>query len=442
VPKEQEIDTHAVAFSPDGSIVATAGSSMNPQKGIVRLWTVNSGKIRATIPVERCVWSLSFSPTSNLLAIGDMNGAVGIWDFKSRRLIKSFKRPGGGGASAFTSDGKSLLIAGGSKDSGGTVALLQMTSGELSQFTGNADRVDSVAFSPDQKEVAAGSSSFAKSPTLDIFDSTSGNLISSIDSSVLGNVGNVKAAYSPCGRWLAFGSRELLLLNRITKTVSHIPPPDKIKGNSHVDALTLQDVTYSGDGTRLIALYLVSPPFRNYFNHALAIWDAITLTLIKAFDASRYDRVAASPISNTFVTGSTWLGDGASLWDATDGSHLRHLEQQDVLPSFVTTAIKKAADMQSNISWRLGRAKAYVATDTFDNKGTTRREKQVARLLRRSLPVVAGVRFSGDHDSITCFVDLTNGQAVNGGLVTAKMSASDQAAHVLKYIRAQISLSR
>jgi len=78
----------------------------------------------------------------------------------------------------------------------------------------------------------------------------------------------------------------------------------------------------------------------------------------------------------------------------------------------------------------------------FRNQGTTKREKEVARLLGKMIPgrIVEAVRFAGSGGSIYVSVDIYGGRAIGGGYVDEHLSAKEQADSIYKYINAQLSV--
>ena len=73
-----------VAFSHDGQLLATAGRH-------VKLWDVRTQTEIATLEHEAYVWALAFSPDGQLLAAGDGEGTVKIWNLQERQVISQLE---------------------------------------------------------------------------------------------------------------------------------------------------------------------------------------------------------------------------------------------------------------------------------------------------------------------------------------------------------------
>jgi WD40 repeat protein len=63
-----------VAFSPDGSLVATAGCGRT-----VKLWDVATGQLLRSLPHADEVMTVAFSPDGTLLASGGYDYEVHLW---------------------------------------------------------------------------------------------------------------------------------------------------------------------------------------------------------------------------------------------------------------------------------------------------------------------------------------------------------------------------
>jgi serine/threonine protein kinase len=68
----------SLAFSPDGSTLAAAGLEGDHSKE-VRLWDAPSGRMLATLPGVNS-HSVAFAPDGRSIATGDLSGAVQVWD--------------------------------------------------------------------------------------------------------------------------------------------------------------------------------------------------------------------------------------------------------------------------------------------------------------------------------------------------------------------------
>jgi WD40 repeat protein len=168
-------------------------------------------------------------------------------------------------------------------------------------LSGHTDRVFSVAFSPDGRLLASGSSD----KTIKLWDVATGSLVRTLS----GHTWSVfSVAFSPDGRLLASGSyREIKLWEVATgsevRTLS-----------GHVSDVT--SVAFSPDG-RLLA--------SGSFDTTINLWDVATGSLVRTLPDSRASvySVAFSPDGRLLASGS--LEETIKLWDVTTGSLVRTL---------------------------------------------------------------------------------------------------------------------
>jgi WD40 repeat protein len=157
----------AVAFSPDGLLLATAGDDR-----VVTLWDPATGKKAGTLRGHAdAISSVAFRPDGKQLAAAGWDGTVRLWDMPGGRLLRTFANHGRRvWAVAFSPDGKYLALGG----SGPTVHVREADTGrQIHALTGHTDHVSCVAFSPDGKHLATGS----WDRTVRVWDAAGGNAI-------------------------------------------------------------------------------------------------------------------------------------------------------------------------------------------------------------------------------------------------------------------------
>jgi WD40 repeat protein len=97
----------SVAFSPDGSLIA-AGGYIDKQ---VTLWDVATGKLVGRLPHPTILARLAFDPAGRTLATLAGDGTVRLWDVASRRQIGlALPGPPGYGTVGFDPSGNQLVI--------------------------------------------------------------------------------------------------------------------------------------------------------------------------------------------------------------------------------------------------------------------------------------------------------------------------------------------
>jgi WD40 repeat protein len=149
-------DVQALAFSPDGTILAASGFT-DLAEGFLILLESSSGRLRATLrspaPIQPPTFALAFTPTGTLLVTAGLGTKVQFWDVTNRRLAD--ERVGHSAYIqnlAISSDGKTLATG----SAKGTIKLWSLEQRvELLTLRAHERDVVSLRFSPDSQVLAS-----------------------------------------------------------------------------------------------------------------------------------------------------------------------------------------------------------------------------------------------------------------------------------------------
>lgn len=181
----------SVAFSPDGKLLASGSFDKT-----TKLWDVASGNEIRTITGEENIGVVAFSLDGSMIATQGSDSII-IWDVSTGRKINTLSGVTGTLTSiAFSPEGKTLGAIS-RKD----VILWDIISGEdVKLFKGHSEAVSSVGFSPDGKTIVSGS----WDKTVKLWDVDTGKVNKSL--SGLSPLVHV-AVVSPDGKTFAAGSQ-------------------------------------------------------------------------------------------------------------------------------------------------------------------------------------------------------------------------------------------
>ena len=270
---------NAVAFSPDGSAVASVSDD-----GALKLWNVASQQNMAALEAhEQSVTAVAFSPDGRTLASGGWDGTVKLWDAATRQTTATLQHDKIV-SMAYAPDGSEIAAASGNRD----LMLWNMKTHEtidaLTRF-----QVTSAAYSPDGSTLAAAT----QSSGIRLWDRATNATVADLQHSLVTTL-----SYSPDGKTLATGSRNGTLklwdlaTNSAMRTLRH---------------RRVTSVAYSPDGSTLASGGGVT----------VKLWDAASGELLTTLQHSdRVFSVSFSPDGTPLACGTE--NGTVELWDTSE----------------------------------------------------------------------------------------------------------------------------
>jgi WD40 repeat protein len=284
----------SVAFSPDGKLLALGDTN-----GEIRLYQVSDWKQLLTCKGHaNWVLSVAFSPDGRTFASSSTDSNVKLWEVTTGKCLQTFQGHDNEVWSiAFSPDNKILLS--GSDDH--TIKLWSVCTGEcLRTFQGHTSWVCSVAFSPDGQMLLSGSDDH----TIGLWKINTNECLKTF----LGHRDGIRTiTVSPDGELLATGSEDR------TVKLWNVNTGECLK-TFHGHSNEVYSVAFNQQGNLLIS---------GSFDQTVKLWNVNTGECLKTFHghSSCVFSVSFSPQEDFLVSGSQ--DQTVKLWNVSTGECLK-----------------------------------------------------------------------------------------------------------------------
>ncbi|EEF60656.1 WD40 repeat domain-containing protein [Pedosphaera parvula] len=184
---------NGIAVSPDGRLVATAGTNAP-----VQVWNATNGSLAHSLSGPTSwIGQLAFSPNGGYLAAGSGDRTVTLWETTNWTLVSGFVTHQQGPAIAFSPDSSMIALS-----SQANVELRSLPKfGLIRSWTAGTNEIPAVAFSPDGTRLASSADFRGQDTRLKMWDVATGNLLWAVPTAQTYSIGSL--AFSPDGTRIA-----------------------------------------------------------------------------------------------------------------------------------------------------------------------------------------------------------------------------------------------
>jgi WD40 repeat protein len=296
----------SVVFTPDGQTVITgAGSVFGGTTGAIHFWDLESGELLQELTQHAGpVRALAISPDGQTLASGSRDATIKLWNLADASLVRTLTGHGGEVTELEFSPDSTRLV---SSSVDHSLKIWNVSTGAVvDTMTGHTDAVESAAWSSDGKLIisAAGTlSSSGADKSIRLWDAASGTHLDTI-TQISSRVVDVR-----------LGADDAMLMAADEGGIVSIRSAEDGEAIRSMNAgSALYSADLSRDGVSLAV---------GLWNHNLQLWNATTGTLRQTIAAhtSGVQAVAFSP-DGVLVAAGDWDGP-AKLYRVSDGGLVR-----------------------------------------------------------------------------------------------------------------------